>query len=130
MDQYDKGREEKVPEFGPPAGPPSHGALDISATVTAVQIHGWKQVLGILAVAVLVIGGWELAVRLTKVPEFVFPTPSAIAVALVTNMPTVYPPFFITLAELAAGYVIGAAIGLIMAAVLTPGPYSDKGTAT
>ncbi|OHD75155.1 MAG: ABC transporter permease, partial [Spirochaetes bacterium RBG_16_67_19] len=104
----------------------SHGALDISATVTAVQIHGWKQVLGILAVAVLVIGGWELAVRLTKVPEFVFPTPSAIAVAMVTNMPTVYPHFFITLAELAAGYVIGAAIGLFMAAVLTQVPFIEK----
>ena len=126
MDQYDKELEEKVPEFEGHAGPASHGALDISATVTAVQIHGWKQVLGILAVAVLVIGGWELAVRLTKVPEFVFPTPSAIAVAMVTNMPTVYPHFFITLAELAAGYVIGAAIGLFMAAVLTQVPYIEK----
>ena len=126
MDQYDKELEEKVPEFEAHAGPASHGALDISATVTAVQIHGWKQVLGILAVAVLVIGGWELAVRLTKVPEFVFPTPSAIAVAMVKNMPTVYPHFFITLAELAAGYVIGAAIGLIMAAVLTQVPFIEK----
>jgi NitT/TauT family transport system permease protein len=126
MDQYDKELEEKVPEFEAHAEPASHVALDISATVTAVQIHGWKQVLGILAVAVLVIGGWELAVRLTKVPEFVFPTPSAIAVALVTNMPTVYPHFFITLAELAAGYVIGAAIGLFMAAVLTQVPFIEK----
>ena len=58
MDQYDKELEEKVPKFEAHAGPASHGALDISATVTAVQIHGWKQVLGILAVAVLVIGGW------------------------------------------------------------------------
>ena len=81
MDQYDKELEEKVPEFEAHAEPASHGALDISATVTAVQIRGWKQVVGILAVAVLVIGGWELVVRLTKVPEFVFPTPSAIAVA-------------------------------------------------
>lgn len=126
MDQYDKELEEKVPEFEAHAEPASHGALDISATVTAVQIHGWKQVLGILAVAVLVIGGWELAVRLTRVPEFVFPAPSAIAVALVTNMPTVYPHFFITLAELAAGYVIGAAIGLFMAAVLTQVPFIEK----
>ena len=126
MDQYDKELEEKVPEFEGHAEPASHGALDISATVTAVQIHGWKQVLGILAVAVLVIGGWELVVRLTKVPEFVFPTPSAIAVAMVTNMPTVYPHFFITLGELLAGYVIGASIGLFMAAVLTQLPYIEK----
>ncbi len=126
MDQYDKELEEKVPEFEAHAGPASRGALDISATVTAVQIRGWKQVLGILAVAVLVIGGWELIVRLMKVPEFVFPTPSAIAVAMVTNMPTVYPHFFITLGELLAGYVIGASIGLFMAAVLTQLPYIEK----
>jgi NitT/TauT family transport system permease protein len=126
MDKYDKELEEKVPEFEAHAEPASHGALDISATVTAVQIRGWKQVLGILAVAVLVIGGWELIIRLMKVPEFVFPTPSAIAVAMVTNMPTVYPHFFITLGELLAGYAIGASIGLFMAAVLTQLPFIEK----
>jgi len=126
MDKYDKELEEKVPEFEAHAGPASRGALDISATVTAVQIRGWKQVVGILAVAVLVIGGWELIIRLMKVPEFVFPTPSAIAVAMVTNMPTVYPHFFITLGELLAGYAIGATIGLFMAAVLTQLPYIEK----
>lgn len=126
MDQYDKELEEKVPEFDAHAEPASHGALDISATVTAVQIHGWKQVLGILAVAIVVIGGWELAVRLAKVPEFVFPAPSAIAVALVRNMPTVCPHFLITLAELASGYAIGATIGLVMAAVLTQVPFIEK----
>jgi NitT/TauT family transport system permease protein len=126
MDQYDKELEETVPEFEGHAESASHGALDISATLSAVQIRGWRQVLGILAVAVLVIGGWELLVRLLKVPEFVFPAPSAIAVALVTNMPTVYPHFFITLGELLSGYVIGAAIGLFMAAVLTQAPFIEK----
>ncbi|MBE3064038.1 MAG: ABC transporter permease subunit [Spirochaetes bacterium] len=74
----------------------SRGALDISATVTAVQIRGWRQVVGILAVA------------------------------MVRNMPTVYPHFFITLGELLAGYVIGASIGLFMAAVLTQAPDIEK----
>jgi NitT/TauT family transport system permease protein len=126
VDQYDKELEEKVPEFEQHAEPSSHGALDISATVNAVQIHGWKQVLGILVVALLIIGGWELLVRLAKVPEFVFPTPSAIAKAIVLNMPTIYPHFFITLGELAAGYAIGASLGLLMAAVLTQAPFIEK----
>jgi NitT/TauT family transport system permease protein len=126
MDQYDKELEEKVPEFDGHGEPASHGALDISATVTAVQIRGWKQVLGILAVALVVIGGWELLIRAFRVPEFVFPTPSAIAVAIITNMPTVYPHFFITLGELASGYLIGASLGLLMAAVLTQAPFIEK----
>lgn len=126
MDEYDKELEETVPDFEEHRGPESHGGLDISATVSAVSIHGWKQVLGIVAVAVVVIGGWELGVRLLKVPEFVFPAPSAIAVALVTNMPTVYPHFFITLGELALGYAFGGLIGLFLAALLTQIPYFEK----
>jgi len=126
MDQYDKELEEKVPEFEEHDKASSHGALDISATVNAVQIHGWKQVVGILVVALVIIGGWELLVRLAKVPEFVFPTPSAIATAIVLNMPTIYPHFFITLGELISGYAIGAVLGLLMAAVLTQAPFIEK----
>jgi NitT/TauT family transport system permease protein len=126
MDQYDKELEEKVPEFEGHAEPVSHGALDISATVTAVKIEGWRQIVGILVVALIVIGGWELLVRLAKVPEFVFPTPSAIAVNVILNMPTIYPHFFYTLGELIAGYAIGAVFGLLMAAVLTQAPFIEK----
>jgi NitT/TauT family transport system permease protein len=124
-DQYEQQLEGEIPDFQEHEHE-RRGQLDISATVTAVSIRGWKQVLGIIAVAVLVIGGWELGVRLFKVPEFVFPTPSAIAKALVLSMPTVYEHFFITLGELAAGYAIGATIGLFLAAVLTQVPFIEK----
>ncbi len=126
MDEYDKALEEEVPEFEGHEESARHGALDISATVSAVSIHGWQQVLGIVAVAVVVIGGWEGLTRLLHVPQFVFPAPSAIAVALVTDMPTIYPHFFITLSELLAGYAIGGIIGLFLAAVLTQVPYFEK----
>ncbi len=126
MDEYDKALEEEVPEFEEHEEPARHGALDISATVSAVSIHGWQQVLGIVAVAIVVIGGWEALVRLTHVPQFVFPAPSAIVLALVQDMPTIYPHFFITLSELLAGYAIGGIIGLFLAAVLTQVPYFEK----
>jgi NitT/TauT family transport system permease protein len=126
MDEYDKALEETVPEFEEHPESARHGALDISATVSAVSIHGWRQVLGILAVAVVVIGGWEALTRALHVPEFVFPAPSAILVALIENMPTVYPHFFITLGELLSGYAIGGIIGLLLAAVLTQVPYFEK----
>ena len=126
MDEYDKALEQTVPEFEEHAEGARHGALDISATVSAVSIHGWQQVAGIVAVAVVVIGGWEALVRLLHVPQFVFPTPSAIVLALVQDMPTIYPHFFITLSELLSGYVIGGIIGLLLAAVLTQVPYFEK----
>ncbi len=125
MDVYEKQLEEEIPDFGEHA-PEQHGGLDISSTVSAVKIHGWKQVLGILAVAIVIIGGWEFLVRFLQVPEFVFPTPSAIFTALVTSFPNNYPHFLITLSELVSGYVVGASIGLVLAAVLIQVPFLEK----
>ena len=126
MDKYSKQLQDEIPDFEEKNSGERHSELDISSTVSVVTIHGWKQVLGIVAVAVVVIGGWEIGVRLFEVPEFVFPTPSAIVTALITSMPTVYPHFFITLGELLSGFVIGASIGLFLAAVLTQVPYLEK----
>ena len=126
MDTYKEQLEEEVPEFKKESEPHKGGSLDVSETVSAVKVHGLKQILGILAVAVIVVGGWELVVRLTHIPEFVFPTPSAIATALVTSFPTVYPHFLFTLAELVSGYIVGASLGLFLAAVLTQVPYLEK----
>ncbi|MBN1838317.1 MAG: ABC transporter permease subunit, partial [Spirochaetales bacterium] len=125
VDRYEKQLEDEIPDFER-HDHERYGQLDISATLSAVQIRGWQQILGIVAVAVIVIGGWELGVRLLHVPEYVFPTPSAVARALVVNMPTVYEHFFITLGELLSGYVIGACIGLFLAAVLTQVPFLEK----
>jgi NitT/TauT family transport system permease protein len=125
MDDYKKQLEKEIPTFEEKE---SHGAggFDISSTVSSVKIHGWAQVAGILAVAVIILGAWELLVRWFKVPEYVFPTPVEIAVALVKSFPTIFPQFLITLGELVAGYVIGASIGLALAAALTQVPYLEK----
>lgn len=76
--------------------------------------------------AILIIGGWEILIRIFQVPEFVFPAPSAIAIALVKSFKNILPHFLITLAELTSGYVIGASVGLFLAAVLTQIPYLEK----
>jgi NitT/TauT family transport system permease protein len=124
-DVYEKQLEEEVPDFEEHQAE-IHGGFDISATVSAVRVHGWKQVLGILSVAIVILGGWELLIRVFEVPEFVFPAPSAIFRALVTSFPNNYPHFLITLSELIAGYAVGASIGLALAAVLTQLPYMEK----
>jgi len=125
MDIYEKQLEKEIPEFEEHPVE-KHGEFDISATVSAVKIHGWKQVLGILAVAIVIIGGWELLIRVYEVPEFVFPAPSAVAKALVTSLPNIYTDFLVTLGELAAGYTMGVSIGLALAVVLTQIPYLEK----
>jgi NitT/TauT family transport system permease protein len=125
MDKYDEQLEHEIPEFEHHEHA-QQGSFDISETFSAVSVHGLKQVLGIVLVAVVIIGGWEILIRAFQVPEFVFPAPSAIAVALVTSLPTVFPHFLITLGELAAGYAIGATIGLLLAILLTQVPYFEK----
>jgi len=125
MDVYEKQLEEEIPEFEESAHE-QQGGFDISSTVSAVKIHGWQQVLGILGVAVVILGGWQILVHIFKIPEFVFPAPSAIAVAFVKSFSNVFPHFLITLSELVSGYVIGASIGLVLAAVLTQFPYIEK----
>lgn len=126
LDSYTKQLMEEIPEFEEEELPKQKGAFDISSTVEAVKIRGWKQVAGILGVAILIIGGWEMLIRIFQVPEFVFPAPSAIAVALVKSFKNILPHFLITLAELTSGYVIGATVGLVLAAVLTQIPYLEK----
>lgn len=127
MDAYEKQLESEVPDFEEHTeSGGGGGSFDVSSTVSAISIHGRNQVIGIVAIAVIVIGLTELLVRILKVPEFVFPAPSAIAVALVNSFPTIYPHFLYTLLELVSGYVIGASIGLFLAAVLIQIPFIEK----
>jgi NitT/TauT family transport system permease protein len=125
MDKYDKDLAEKIPEFEENSSEKG-SQLDISETLSAVRIHGRKQILGIIAVGVVFIGLWELYIRLFHVPEYLFPAPSAIVVALFQSIQNLYIHFFFTLGELAIGYFLGAAIGFILAATLTQFPYLEK----
>ena len=118
-DEYDKELQDQIPEFTEKQEEiPSAGSFDMSSTASAVTIHGWKQILGIIAVAIVVIGGWELSVRIFNVPTFVLPSPSAIVKALILSLPNIYTDFLFTLTELVSGYLIGASIGLVLAALL------------
>lgn len=126
-DEYDKELQDQIPEFTEKQEEiPSAGSFDMSSTASAVTIHGWKQILGIIAVAIVVIGGWELSVRIFNVPTFVLPSPSAIVKALILSLPNIYTDFLFTLTELVSGYLIGASIGLVLAALLIQVPFLEK----
>jgi NitT/TauT family transport system permease protein len=126
MDNLDQQLQQNVPEFSDSSSAGKSSEFDLSSSLSAVQVHGVKQILGIFGVAVLILGLWELLIFLYKIPQFVLPAPSAIAVALVRTFPTIWPHLLVTLGELAAGYVIGAGVGLILAAFLTQIPFIEK----
>jgi NitT/TauT family transport system permease protein len=66
-----------------------------------------------LAAAVLVI--WEAAVRLFNIPQFVIPTPSAIAVALFQQRAALATASKATAIEVLFGFVLAALVGVVVA---------------
>ncbi|TYB88658.1 ABC transporter permease [Oceaniovalibus sp. ACAM 378] len=84
------------------------------------------EIVAIIVTAIIVIGGLELALRLFEVPHYIMPPPSAIGTALVTQFPLIAPHLGHTLVELLGGFAIGASVGLVLAAVITQFPFSEK----
>jgi NitT/TauT family transport system permease protein len=103
---------------------------DVSLTNLSAFSSGssktWTEVAAIVVVAVVIIGGIEFAVRWFQIPQYIMPPPSMIAWALVDEFPLIAPHLGHTLVELLSGFAIGAAIGLVMAAVITQFPFAEK----
>ncbi|TIR26395.1 MAG: ABC transporter permease [Mesorhizobium sp.] len=99
---------------------------NLSAFASGPGIKSGAEVAAILAVAVVIIGGIELALRLFHVPQYIMPPPSSIVYALFDEFPLIAPHLGYTLVELVSGFAIGAIVGLVMAAVITQFPFAEK----
>ena len=84
-----------IPEFGK-----SRGFSAMSAFAPGGGARSRAELAGIIATAVVVIGGLELALRWFAVPEYILPAPSAIFAALIREFPLVAPHLGYTLIEL------------------------------
>ena len=103
------------------------GGVHMSGGLTSgPKIQNMTEVIAIIAVAFVIIGGAEFLLRYFDVKEFVMPTPSAIVTALFEHFDEIAPHLGYTLVELAVGYTIGASIGMILAAVITQFPFVEK----
>lgn len=75
------------------------------------------RILAPLAIGVLFLALWEAGVRLSGEPVYILPAPSAIALSLVTDGPSLLGSLWvtlqITLAALAAAALVGGAIALL-----------------
>ena len=105
----------------------SRGRVTMSGGLTSgPKIQNLSEVIAIIGVAVVIIGGAEFLLRFFDVKEFVMPTPSAIVTALFVHFDEIAPHLGYTLVELAVGYTIGASIGMLLAAVITQFPFVEK----
>ena len=97
-----------------------------SALAGGSGVKSASEILAIVLLAVLIVGSVQIALTVLNVPQYVFPKPSEIAVALVKDFPLIAPHLFYTLVELASGFAIGAATGLVLAAIITQFPFAEK----
>ena len=72
-----------------------------------------------MALVVLALAAWEIAVRLTDTPVYLVPAPSDIAGVLGEDVTGLVPASLVTLGEALAGLALGAAVGLAMAVLVT-----------
>ncbi|MDQ3468135.1 MAG: ABC transporter permease [Chloroflexota bacterium] len=120
---------DNIPAFGDEAKANEVGDVDLtnwSALTSTSFARSWGEAAAILLVAVAVIGGAELFVRLADVPAYTFPAPSAVARALWTNFDLFGPHLVATLQVMFIGYAIGAVLGIVLAALITQFPFAEK----
>jgi putative hydroxymethylpyrimidine transport system permease protein len=70
------------------------------------------------ALIVAMIGLWELVVRATDTPGYLFPTPSAVVSSLWSDAGTLGSATAVTLREITLGYLVAVAVGLAVAVLL------------
>ena len=71
-------------------------------------------ILSILGTLVL----WEILTRLSQIPGFILPAPSAIFIEAVTRYPLYLYNSWITFYEMAAGFLLAALVGVFLAVVI------------
>ncbi len=118
-------QNDAIPEFKS-GGSGEVGVANMSALTAGPGIGSLKEVIAILLVAVVIIGGTELALNIFQVPQYVLPKPSEIGWALVADFHLILPHLGHTLVELLSGFAIGAIVGMVLAAVITQFPFVEK----
>jgi NitT/TauT family transport system permease protein len=121
----DKVLSDKIPEFNRKAEANEPGLSGLSSLGLG-ESRTRLETAVIALVAVVIIGGAEVLLRVFNVPQYIMPKPSQIALALYTEWPYLWPHLVTTLYELFVGFAIGGAIGFIMAAVITQFPFVEK----
>jgi putative hydroxymethylpyrimidine transport system permease protein len=105
---------------GAPPKAPEEDLLVPAATIqTSTRVRSVARTyLGAVLLILALLIGWELAVRLGNVPEYLLPAPSQIVADLRTDWVVLGPALWITLSEVLIGYAIAAIVGVGLAVVL------------
>ena len=122
----DKALGNKIPEFNKKQGESGGSGLAGLSAFGSGDHRSKLETIVIVLVAVVIIGGTEILLRLFNVPQYILPKPTQIVTALFTEWHFLWPHVVVTLYELLTGFFIGGSIGFILAAVITQFPFVEK----
>jgi len=104
-----------------------HGPVDFTGLTSMRTAKSALEVGTILGLFATVFFGLELILRWTETPTYVFPKPIAVVRTLANEFTGVYAHhLWVTMYEFLIGYTIGAAAGLLLAALITQKPFAEK----
>jgi len=86
------------------------------------------QVLPPLGLVLLILGGWEAACTLLRVPTYLLPTPSAIGAALATDLPLLLQAAITTLAMALQALLVAALVAAPLALLGALSPLIQRAT--
>jgi NitT/TauT family transport system permease protein len=107
-----------------------HTGIPTSPSVPPVRRFSlWKKIAGVspavwTLIALLVF--WEVAVRISNVPEFILPSPSRIAQEFVTYWPRLFAESGYTIGEIVIGFIGSVLIGVPLAVLVTYSRFADR----
>jgi hypothetical protein len=101
---------EKIPDFkGAPQSQGTNGPVDMTAVASIRRAKGLKEIVSVLALAVVVVTLLEFILIWTKTPAYVFPKPTAIIHSLFKDFGKLYwLPLTQTVQTFFMGLIIGA----------------------
>jgi ABC-type nitrate/sulfonate/bicarbonate transport system permease component len=79
-----------------------------------------------VAAMLLILAVWQAAIVIFEIPHFVIPAPAAVIEMLFSNGPMILKLMWQTLKETLSGYVIGAAVGFLLAVGMSQIPMMGR----
>ena len=85
----------------------------------------WKRILPLIGILIF-LGIWEVSVRILKLPSYLLPPPSEIAVTMFEEIDKLIEHSWVTAYEMFLGYLLAIAVGVPMAIAITYSPTFDR----
>jgi len=116
-----------IPTFDNRPASGDQGAIDWTALTSVRTAKSALEIGTVAGLAAAIFFGLEAILRWTRTPTYVFPKPIDVVHVLWNEFASVFAHhLWVTMYEFLAGYAIGAAVGLVLAALITQKPFAEK----